>query len=217
MVDNLNLVLNLIPHLLRGGLITVEVTIASLLIGLIAGVLLGVLRVYGPRLISTSAALYSMLVRSIPPVVSLFILFFVIARIVDLSPLLSGIFALGLSSSAYQSEIVRGAIQSVGPSQMAAARAIGMTRTQAIRHIILPQALRLAIPPWSNEAAIILKNSSLVYLLGIAEILRQAQYVAARTLEPFLAFGSAAALYFVLFLLANRGLSYLERHLSLPA
>jgi polar amino acid transport system permease protein len=104
---------------------------------------------------------------------------------------------------------------SVPPGQMLAARAIGMSRIGSIRYIILPQAIRLAIPPWSNEAAIVLKDSSLVYVIGVAEILRRAEYVSARTLQPFLAFGAAALIYFSLTFLTNRGLDWLERRYRL--
>ena len=98
---------------------------------------------------------------------------------------------------------------------MLAARAIGMSRIKAIRYIILPQASRLAIPPWSNEAAIVLKDSSLVYVIGVAEILRRAEYVSARTLQPFLAFGAAALIYFALTFLTNRALDFLEQRYKL--
>jgi polar amino acid transport system permease protein len=99
---------------------------------------------------------------------------------------------------------------------MTAARAIGMPRLQAIRYIILPQAIRLAIPPWSNEASIVLKDSSLVYALGVPEILRRAQQLSATTQQPFLAFGVAALIYFVLVFLTNRGLDYLSLKTRLP-
>ncbi len=85
-------------------------------------------------------------------------------------------------------EIFRGAVLSVGEGQEMASRAIGMSRIQSIRYIILPQALRLAIPPWSNEAATVVKDSSLVYALGVAEVLRRAQFVGARTFKPLMAF-----------------------------
>jgi polar amino acid transport system permease protein len=98
---------------------------------------------------------------------------------------------------------------------MVAARAIGMSRVKAIRYVVLPQAIRLAIPAWSNEAAIVLKDSSLVYVIGVPEILRRAEYVSARTLEPFVAFGAAALIYFCLTFIANRGLDYMERRYKL--
>lgn len=100
---------------------------------------------------------------------------------------------------------------------MMAARAIGMTRIKAIRHILLPQALRLAIPPWSNEAAIILKDSSLVYALGVPEVLRRAQQLSASTHQPFLAYGTAAIIYFILVFITNRLLDLLAKRTRIPS
>jgi len=114
-------------------------------------------------------------------------------------------------------EIIRGAILSVSGGQMMAARAIGMTKNQAIRNIILPQTLRLAIPPWSNEAAIVIKDSSLVYALGVPEVLRRAQLISASTQQPFLAYAAAAAIYFILVFITNRLLDSLEKRLRIPA
>ena len=201
----------LFNYLLQGTGVTLGVALIALSAGFLGGVLLAVLRVYGSWPLAGFAAVYSTLIRAVPVVVIIFILFFVIARVVDLSPFLSGALALGFASAAYQSEVFRGALLSVPPGQMLAARAIGMSRLKAIRHIVLPQAIRLSIPPWSNEAAIVLKDSSLVFVIGVPEILRRAQYVSARTLEPFIAFGAAAAIYFTLTFLANRGLDFLER------
>jgi len=203
--------LRLFPYLLTGTGITIGVTVIALTTGFTLGVLLATLRVYGGPASRWFAATYSLIIRAVPVIVVIFILFFVIARFVDLSPFLSGSIALGLASGAYQSEVFRGAILSVPGGQMMAARAIGMSRSKAIRYIVLPQAMRLAIPPWSNEAAIVLKDSSLVYVIGVAEILRRAEYVSARTLQPFLAFGAAAVIYFALTFITNRVLDYLER------
>ncbi|HLA98049.1 MAG TPA: amino acid ABC transporter permease [Anaerolineales bacterium] len=201
----------LINYLLQGTGVTLGVTLIALSMGFLFGTLLAVMRVYGSKPVARFAAVYSTLIRAVPVVVLIFILFFVIAKIVDLSPFLSGALALGFASAAYQSEVFRGAILSIPAGQMLAARAIGMSRLKAIRYIILPQAIRLAIPPWSNEAAIVLKDSSLVFVIGVPEILRRAQYVSARTLEPFIAFGAAAAIYFALTFLANRSLDFFER------
>jgi len=191
------------------------VTAIALTAGFLLGVLLAIMRVYGGRALRYFSAIYSLIIRAVPVIVVIFILYFVIARIVDLSPFLSGSIALGIASSAYQSEVFRGAMISVPSGQMLAARAIGMSRIRSIRYIILPQAIRMAIPPWSNEAAIVLKDSSLVYVIGVAEILRRAEYASARTLQPFLAFGTAALIYFVLTFLTNRGLDWIERRYRL--
>ncbi len=205
----------LIYYLLQGVGVTLGVTAIALTTGFVLGTLLGLLRVYGGPLLAGFAAIYSIIIRGVPVIVVLFILFFVIAQFINLTPFLAGALALGIASSAYQSEIFRGAIMAVPPGQMMAARAIGMSRLKAILFVILPQAFRLAIPPWSNEAAIVLKDSSLVYVLGVPEILRRAQYVSARTHEPFIAFAAAALIYFALTFLTNRSLDAVERRYRL--
>jgi len=149
--------------------------------------------------------------------VLLFILYFILnGNWLNLSPFWAGSLSLGIISSAYQMEILRGALLSVSGAQMTAARAIGMSRLKAIRYIILPQALRIAIPPWSNEASIVLKDSSLVYALGVPEILRRAQQLSASSQQPFLAYGTAALIYFVLVFATNRALDYLSARSKLP-
>ena len=204
-----------ILFLLQGLGVTVSVTVIALGVGFVLGVLMAVLRVYGSRPLSAFAAGYSVVVRAVPVVVTIFILYFVIAQIVDLSPFLAGSLALGFASGAYQSEIFRGALQSVAPGQMTAGRAIGMSRMQAIRHIILPQAIRLALPGWGNEATLVLKDSTLVFAVGVPEMLRRAQYVSSRTLEPFLAFGTAALLYLLLTMLTSYVLGRVEQRYRL--
>ena len=204
-----------ILFLLQGLGVTVSVTVIALGVGFVLGVLMAVLRVYGSRPLSAFAAGYSVVVRAVPVVVTIFILYFVIAQIVDLSPFLAGSLALGFASGAYQSEIFRGALQSVAPGQMTAGRAIGMSRMQAIRHIILPQAIRLALPGWGNEATLVLKDSTLVFAVGVPEMLRRAQYVSSRTLEPFMAFGAAALLYLALTMLTSFVLGRVEQRYRL--
>jgi polar amino acid transport system permease protein len=128
---------------------------------------------------------------------------------------LSGAIALGFASGAYQTEIFRGAINSVPRGQMVAARALGMGKFKAVRVIVLPQALRLAIPSWANEVTLVLKDSSLVYVIGVPEIMRRAQYISAQTMEPFLAFGAAAILYLILTLAAGKMLDLAENRFKI--
>ena len=208
--------LKLLPYLLKGMVITLEVTSISLSIGFVLGIVLAIMRVYGGKVFVVIATIYSTVMRAIPLLLVVLILYFVITSIVNLPAFWAGSLALAFVSGAYQSEILRGAFLSIPKGQMMAARSIGMTHIGAIRFIIIPQALRLAITPWSNEAAILLKDSSLVYVLGVPEILRQAQYFSARTYEPFLAFGSAALIYFILTFITNRVLESVQRHFSIP-
>jgi polar amino acid transport system permease protein len=199
-----------LKFILPGLGITATVTAIALGLGLALGTAMAVCRVYGGPVLSKTAAAYSIIVRALPVVVIIFILFFVIAELIDLTPLLSGAIALGFASGAYQTEIFRGAINSVPRGQMVAARALGMGKFKAVRVIVLPQALRLAIPSWANEVTLVLKDSSLVYVIGVPEIMRRAQYISAQTMEPFLAFGAAAILYLALTLAAGKMLDLAE-------
>jgi len=204
-------------YIIQGTAITIAVTLVALPLGLITGLSMALVHTYGGKVLSRIAAAFSLLLRGVPPIVLLFILYFMLSsKSFNLSPFWAGSFSLGIVSSAYQMEILRGALLAVGGGQMTAARAVGMSRLQAIQHIILPQALRLAIPPWSNEVSIVLKDSSLVYALGVPEILRRAQQLSATTQQPFLAYGTAALIYFVLVFATNRALDYLSERTKLP-
>lgn len=208
----------LIPYILRGLQVTLEVTAVALTLGLLFGTVLAVVRVYGGKIISNAIAIYVGSLRALPHILLLLVIYFMIARLVNLSPFWAGSLSLAIISSAYQAEIIRGAILSVPSGQMVAARSIGMTRLQAIRYVIIPQAARHVIPPWSNEAAIVIKDSSLVYVLGVPEILRQAQYYAGRNpTKPFNAYLAVGAVYFMLTFLTNRGLDALEKKIEIPS
>lgn len=206
-----------LQYIASGTAYTVGVTLIALPSGLILGTLLALLNVYSGKTSKALTNLYSTVMRGIPPIVLLFILYFIVSGSINLSPFLAGSISLGIVSSAYQMEIVRGAILSVSGGQMMAARAVGMSKRQAIRNVILPQTLRLAIPPWSNEAAIVIKDSSLVYALGVPEILRRAQLISASTQQPFLAYAAAAVIYFILVFITSRLLDGLEKQLRIPA
>jgi len=208
---------NFLTYVGIGTAITVAVTLVALPAGLVLGLLLALLHVYGGRIVTWLVTFYSTVMRGIPPIVLLFLLYFVISGSIDLSPFWAGSLALAVVSSAYQLEIFRGAILAVGGGQMMAARALGLPRLTAIRYVVLPQALRLAIPPWSNEASIVLKDSSLVYALGVPEILRRAQQLSASTQQPFLAYGTATLIYYILVFTTNRLLDWLDRKTKIPA
>ena len=205
-------------YIIQGMSVTVTVTLVALPSGFVLGLALALINTYSGRWLKRLSAAYSLFMRGIPPIVLLFILYFILSgNIVNLTPFWAGSISLGVVSSAYQMEILRGALLSISGGQMTAARSIGLSRFQAIQHIILPQALRIAIPPWSNEASIVLKDSSLVYALGVTEILRRAQQLSATTQQPMLAFGAAALIYFILVFTVNRGLDALANKSKLPS
>ncbi len=206
-----------LSYIASGTVYTVGVTLIALPAGLLIGTILALLYVYGGKVAARVMNLYSTVFRGIPPLVLLFILFFAVTRGVNLSAFWAGSLSLGMVSSAYQMEIVRGALLSVSGDQLMAARAVGLSRLQAIRYVVLPQAVRLAIPPWSNEAAIVIKDSSLVYALGVPEILRRAQLIGASSQRYLLAYLSAAIIYFLLVYATTRLLNNLEQRLSIPS
>lgn len=206
-----------IQYIASGTAYTVSVTLIALPLGLFLGLIFSLFYVYGGKILIRIMSIYSTVMRGIPPIVLLFILYFMVSGNINLSPFWAGSISLGIVSSAYQMEIIRGALLSVSGGQMMAARAIGMSRLGAIRHIIIPQAFRMAICPWSNEAAIVIKDSSLVYALGVPEILRRAQLISASTQEPFLAFIVAGLIYFLLVFVTNRLLDGLDKRLRIPA
>ncbi len=216
-MDKLPDIIGSLPYLLGGALLTIAVTVLALGIGFLLGVPLALVRVYGSKWAARLAATYSTVMRGLPSLVVLFILFYGLASFISLPAFVAGSIALGVCSSAYQMELFRGAIQSVGQGQLMAARALGMSQLQAIFYIIIPQAVRLAIPSWSNEAAVVLKDSSLIYTVGLAELLRRSQQVAARTYQSFIVYSLCALIYFILTFITNRGLDRAEKALRLPS
>jgi len=209
-------ILQALPYLIEGTFYTIGVTIIALIVGFVTGLLLALMRVYGTPVARWISAAYIVVLRGFPSLVVLFIVYFILAGAIDLDPFLAGCVALGVCSSAYQAEIFRGAIQGVAPGQMIAARALGMTSVQAIVNVVLPQALRNAIAAWSNEAAVVVKDSSLVYAVGLAELLRRAQQVSARLYAPLLVYTVTALLYFLLTFATNRLLCRIEEKLRIP-
>ena len=206
-----------LQYIATGTAYTLAVTLVALPLGLIIGAVFSFLHVYGGKVLTRILTVYSTVMRGIPQIVLLFILYFTMSGAINLSPFWAGSISLGIVSSAYQMEIIRGAILSVNGGQMMAARALGLSKVQAILHIILPQTIRLAIPPWSNEAAIVIKDSSLVYALGVPEILRRAELISASSRQPFLAYTAAAVIYFLLVFVTNRLLDALEKRMRIPA
>lgn len=213
-MNGLGFLLRELPWFWRGALVTVEVLGEVMGLGVLLGLTGAVLQVYGPPPLPALVTGLERLLRGIPPIVLLLLVFYLPW---DLPPLVVAIVALGLCSAAYQSQIFRAAIQSVDRRQAEAARALGMSAPQAIVYVILPQALRRAIGPWSNEFSSQIKDTSLAYIVGVVEILRQARYVISYTYgNSLLIYGFCALIYFVLTRAGNAVLYRLEARLWVP-
>ena len=201
--------------LLNGAAITVQITACALLLGCVLGLLAGLGRLRrGNPLVYGLCTAYVALTRGTPLLVQLFILFFGLPHFGLLLPaFVCGVLGMGIYSGAYVSEIVRGAIQSVDRGQMEAARSMGMSYSQAMRSVILPQAVVRMIPPLGNEFIALIKNSALVSLLTIHDVMHEGQKIISvsyRSLEVYLAI---AAVYFVLTGLTTLALRHIEQRL----
>ena len=227
-------------HIIAGISMTIYLYITALVIGFFLGLLLAISRQYGGRIISRVATGYIELVRSTPLLVQLFILFilpFTISRYFealgygvlysnwsisfgDILVLNHTIFiciiVLGLNSAAYQAEYFRGAIGSIAGGQMMAARAIGMSQRDSIRHIILPQSLRRVIPSWSNEAAYLPKYTVVAYYLGVEELFAKAHLIVAGTFQALPAYIFIALIFLILITIVTKGLDVLYDRIKIP-
>jgi polar amino acid transport system permease protein len=205
-------------YLLGGFEVTLALVAVSLLIGFLCGILLTLGQVYGPRSVQFLISVYIWFFRGLPNIVLLFLFYFALFPMigVNISPFSVAVTVLGLRSAAYQSQIFRGAIQSIAEGQMFAARSLGMTRLQAIRYVILPQALRLSLPGWSNEYPVLLTDSAVAYLIGVAELLTRTSQMISRTREPMILYMTCA----IIFILLNYGgmtlIQYVEKKVRIP-
>ena len=207
-----------LPYLLQGSLVTLIVVVGAMVLGLVLGVPLAAAQVYGPPVLRRLIGLYVWFFRGIPLLVFLFLFYFGLCTALDinLSAFTVAIIVLGLISSAYQSQIFRGAILSLPEGQFKAARALGMSDLTAICFIVLPQALRLSIPGWSNEYSIILKDSAVTYALGVAEIMARAHFVATRTYQQLPLYLAAGVIFLILTYAGTKGLRLLEEKVRIP-
>jgi polar amino acid transport system permease protein len=217
MSNFITLFIHYLPDLLQGMVMTLWLTIQGLAAGFVLGVLAALARMYGNKFWHGVAAVYIELFRGTPLLVQLFLIYYGLPGLgITLSRELSAFLAMALNSGAYQAEYLRGSILAIGDGQMMAGRSIGMSKWKTIWYVILPQALRLAIPAWSNEPVSLLKSTAVVFLIAIPEVMSKAKSIAARTYDPIGAYLAAAVMYlaavYILILLLN----WLERASRIP-
>lgn len=190
---------------------TLTISLLALFTGMVIGLPLSIARVYGGIELKTIARGYERVLRGIPIIVLMLLVYFFVGRILAPlgKPFPAAVTALGLRSGAYQSQIFRGAIESVGSEQMEAARSLGMSKLSAILRIILPQSLLVAFQGWASEYAVVIKDSAYAYVLGILELTRQADALRASPRVPALyAYLIVGLIYLCLTIPIARGLNY---------
>lgn len=207
----------LLPALGQGLLVTLLLIVIVAPLGLIVGILIAACRVYAPKAFSFLAKLYVIFFRGCPLLVLLFILYYGLPSIgIMLSGFAAAVIGFVLCNSAYNSEYIRGALQSIKSGQMLAARSLGMTKAQAIIHVIVPQAMRRAIPGVSNEFIYMIKYTSLAYFVTVVELTMAAKTIAMHYLAFIEAFGVVALIYLGLVSLATFGVNRLQKKLAIP-
>jgi polar amino acid transport system permease protein len=202
---------------LKGTAITIILLLSLISFGLIVGILMTIMEVYGNKAFAALSIAMNRFFRGVPAVVLLFLFYYGFSAFLDLSSFIAATLALGFLSAANQSQIFKSAIKAISEKQLIAARSMGMSQIKAIRYIVLPQALRLSIGPWSNEFSLEIKNTSLAYTIGLVELLRHGQYIISYTRgNTLVVYGVCAVIYLVLTRGGNTLLYYIENKLWVP-
>lgn len=207
----------LLPPLIEGVLVTIKLIILSIPLGLILGIFIAVGRVYGNKFISSLCAIYTIFFRGTPLLIQLFIIYYALPSVgIFFSPFMAAVTGFILCSGAYHSEYIRGAIQSIKTGQMMAAEALGMSRIKAVLYIILPQALRRAIPGCSNEIIYLIKYSSLAFMVTCVELTGAGKIIATRSFRYTEVFLVVGIIYLLVVSIVTKFLNILEKKLRIP-
>ncbi len=211
----LSIFLEVFPLLLGGAWVTLYLSLTASSIGATLGLFVGMARVSRFRAVRVSATTYTEAIRGTPLLMQLIVLYYGLPSVgINLEAIAAGIIGLSANSAAYVGEIFRAGIQSVGRGQLEAAQASGLTHLQAMRFVILPQAFRIVLPPLTNEFVTMLKDSSLVSTLAIAELLRTGREVVAWKVNVFSPFAGVTLLYLAMTLPLTHLARYLERRID---
>ena len=210
---NFDLIVNSFPLLLLGAVITVKITAMSVALGIVIGLFAGIARICRVKPLRWISAVYVDFFRGTPLLVQIFLFYFAVPVITGqrIDPYVAAVGSCGINSGAYIAEIVRAGIQSIDDGQMEAGRSLGMTWTQTMRYIIVPQAMKRVIPPLGNEFIALLKDSSLVSVIGFEELTRRGQLIIAKTYGSLEIWFSVAIIYLAMTLTISRFVAFLEK------
>ncbi|UCF84141.1 MAG: amino acid ABC transporter permease [Desulfobacteraceae bacterium] len=201
--------------LMMGFMLTLKISVASTFFGIIIGTVVGIARLSKEPVTRGLSLAYVELIRNTPLLVQIYIIYFFAGSMLRLSAFVAGTAALSIFAGAYVGEIVRAGIQSIHKGQMEASRSLGMSYAQAMRHIILPQAFKRIIPPLAGQFISLIKDSSLVSVIALADLTFQGQQAVARTYYAFEIYFTVAFLYLVMTFTLSMGTQYIERRLAI--
>jgi len=202
--------------LFTGALWTIAITVSAAILSFFGGIIFAVIALYSPALIRYPFRLFAWLFMGTPLLLQLFLIYFGLIQIgIDLPAFVAGVIGLGLHFAVYNSDIIQSGILAVDKGQYEGARTLGLSRSQALRKIIVPQAVRAVIPPIGNNMIALLKDSALVSVIGVAELTLSSQMAISRTFRPFEFYVAAAACYYVINLGLEAGLRHIERRIQI--
>ncbi|RBL67223.1 amino acid ABC transporter permease, partial [Pseudomonas sp. MWU13-2625] len=207
--------LDFLPILLKGAVVTLQVTVGSFVLSSLIGLVFALMMVSKVRSVALFAIGVVNVIRGLPIIVQLFYIYFVLPDFgIQLTAMQAGVIGLGIAYSAYQAENFRAGIQAIHQGQIEAAESIGMRGPMIMRRVVLPQALRIALPPYGNTLVMMLKDSSLVSTITVAEMTRAGQLIASSTFENMTVYTLVALLYLALSLPLSFALRRLEARIS---
>ncbi len=206
--------LEIVKFIPDGILVTFQVTIASICFALLLGLIAGLGRISSNKLFNYAASVYVEIVRGIPLLVQLFYIYYALGRFVRLPDIAAAIISISVCYGAYMGEVFRAGIESIDRGQTEAARSLGFNRTQTMFYVILPQAWRTILPPVGNESIALLKDTSLVSILAVADILRRGREYASETFAYFETYTVIALVYLLITLSLSKLVGMMEKKLS---
>ena len=211
-----DLIIDSLPILIKASGITIQLTTVSVILGTILGLFFSLARISTFKPLNWLARAYVDFFRGTPLLVQIMIIYFGLPLVLGYSadPFSSAVIALSLNSGAYVAEIFRAGIQSIDKGQMEASKALGMNYYQSLRHIILPQAFKVSIPPLGNEFIALLKDSSLVMVIGLQELMTSGKLIVSSSFRPFEIYFTVAILYLIMTKTISLCVDYLERRLK---
>jgi len=201
--------------MLMGVLWTIAITVFAALLSFVGGIFFAVIALYAPTIVRLPFRAFEFLFMGTPLLLQLFLIYFGLIQIgIDLPAFVAGVIGLGLHFAVYNSELIQSGILAVDKGQMEAARTLGLSRGQALRKIVIPQAVRDVIPPIGNNMIALLKDSALVSVIGVTELTLSAQLAIGRTYRPFEFYLTAAVCYYVINLAMESVLRRIERRVQ---
>jgi glutamine transport system permease protein len=206
-----------LPMLLKGLQVTLYIFVIAIILGFLIGLVIALLRLAPIKVLNWIAKVYVDAIRGTPFIVQLFFIYFGVnsLQVISLNSTTAGIITVAINAGAYFAEIIRAGIQSIDKGQTEAARSIGFTGAQTMRYVVLPQAFRRMLPTITNQSIISLKDTSLLSVIGIADLTQQGQIQASATFEAFKIWLAVGIIYFIIIYLLTMLANFIERRIQL--